>query len=122
MPLLEATYTKEEMDAQARQAHVIRTRARIQSWQARLPEASEAEKALILTELKTLERQLERPVSKRMLASMPSAPPQPAGVFATMFARLQEEINELKAKLGGHSSQEQPTAAVPDEQSSPDNG
>lgn len=113
MPLLEATYTKEEMDAQARQSHLIRTRARIQMWQARLPEASEAEKALILSELKTLEQQLEHPVTKRSLAFLQATPAQPAGVFATMFARLQEEINELKAKLSGQAATPPPTEPSP---------
>lgn len=98
MPTTEAVYTKEEMDAQARESHRLRIHERITSWKARLPSAAtETERQLIRSEVELLTRQLQEPSTKRMLTL---TPPEPQSEVATMIQRLQEEVTSLKAKVG----------------------
>lgn len=112
MALEEATTTPGEMNAQAREAHLLRTRNRIAYWRGQLNpltgEPSEAIKSLAVEELGKYERQLREPLTARTLKTLPQAIPSP---IERLVTTLQREVSELKEKLLG--TPETPSVAEP---------
>ena len=108
MALEESTTPLGELNAQARDAHLIRTRGRIDYWRGQLAgEPSEAMKSLALEELGKYERQLREPLTARTLQVMPQAASSP---IERMISTLRQEVEELKAKLTGKLVSPAPSA------------
>ena len=103
MPLTDSVTNERALHAQGAEAHLIRTRERIEEFQKRLkmdmkPEA----RKIMLDAVTTLEVQLVRPVTSRVLRATPApvqTTPSPTDVFTTMVAGLQKELMALKTQL-----------------------
>ena len=97
MALEESPTPLGELNVQAREAHLLRTRGRIDYWRGQLAgEPSDGLKSLALEELGKYERQLREPLTARRLKTLPQAAPS---VMERMMATLRQEVEELKAKL-----------------------
>lgn len=104
MPFEESTTTPGQMNALAREAHLIRTKDRIADWRNRLQDnPSDDLKEVALEELTKYERQLREPLTARTLRATPVVAQSP---LDRLVHTLQTEVMELKAKLMG-----QPTAS-----------
>ena len=111
MPLEESTTPLGELNVQARDAHLLRTRGRIDYWREQLGgEPSEGLKSLALEELGKYERQLRKPLTARTLRAMPQAVPS---AMERLMSTLRQEVEELKAKLTGKPGEAVPVTEEP---------
>ena len=93
----ESTTPLGELNAMAREAHLIRTRNRITYWREQLAgEPSEAIRSLAVEELGKYERQLREPLTAWTLKKLPQAAPS---MIERRVTTLRQEVEELKAKL-----------------------
>ena len=103
MPLTDSVTNERALHAQGAEAHMIRTRNRIAEFKERVKTiTTDTERRTILDAVTTLEAQLVRPVTSRVLKATP-APVQtttsPTDVFTKMVAGLQKELMALKTQL-----------------------
>jgi hypothetical protein len=112
MPALESIKSDRRLDAEGKEAHLIRTKNRIQSLQTKVrsldPNVSrapgrislESETDLILWELGLLERQLTEPVTKRELLADRDNPLKPR----PEFTNLEEIKSQVKEQEGSRQT------------------
>ena len=97
MALEESPTPLGELPVQAREAHLLRTRGRIDYWRGqRAGEPSDGLKSLALEELGKYERQLREPYTKRVLRA---SPVKAEGPVAAAWTAMQARLAELEAKL-----------------------
>ena len=110
MALEESTTPIGELNAQARESHLLRTRNRIAYWREQLAgEPSEAIRSLAVEELGKYERQLREPLTARTLKMIKPAAPSP---IERLVTTLRQEVEELKAKFLPKSPVDEPDVVV----------
>ena len=104
----ESTTPLGELNAMAREAHLIRTRNRITYWREQLAgEPSEAIRSLAVEELGKYERQLREPLTARTLKMITPAAPSP---LERLVTTLRQEVEDLKAKFLPKSPEQETVA------------